>query len=341
MRCPIGFTVSLHAETMDWDRWTQDMDALQRLGGVTIRAGTSPWAVSDDQLAHVRRCLEDAHARGLTVMLTCSQLVGNHGSTDEAVLDAATPALIAEAVEYVGVVSDAVGDLVTWWQVANEHDARDWRDWSRALWDEAAVEAAADPDERVAIERARAHMTPAYLATLRDVIAACRDRIHRDYPDIIVLTATTGVGASTDVELIWRRFYDVVAPAVDAIGLNLYPIVWWAKYQEMPARLRRVARRYDRPVLLTEIGLPSRSVEVDTEHGEWLAAQVDRGTRSADVHGLWLYQLRDAGPVTAPDYETNAELRFGLLTRDDAHPAGGVEKSYAPAVRAMIRAVST
>ena len=106
-------------------------------------------------------------------------------------------------------------------------------------------------------------------------------------------------------------------------------------------RWSRLARRYDRPVLLTEIGLPSRSVEVDTEHGEWLAAQVDRGTRSADVHGLWLYQLRDAGPVTAPDYKTNAELRFGLLTRDDAHPAGGVEKSYAPAVRAMIRAVST
>ena len=340
MRCPIGFTVSLHAETMDWGRWTRDMDALQRMEATSIRCGVSPWEVSDAQLAHVRRCLEDARSRGLSVMLTCSQLVGGNASLDEAALDAATPALTAEAVAYVGRVADAVGDLVTWWQVANEHDARDWRNWQRPLWDEEAVTVAPD-DQKVSIERERVHMTQHYLETLRDVIAACSARIKRDHPEVIVHTATTGVGANTDAELIWRRFYDVIAPAVDAIGINLYPILWWEKYQEMPARLRRVARRYDRPVLLTEIGLPSRSVEVDTEHGEWLAAQVDRGTRSADVHGLWLYQLRDAGPVTAPDYKTNAELRFGLLTRDDAHPAGGVEKSYAPAVRAMIRAVST
>ena len=340
MRCPIGFTVSLYAETMDWTRWTQDMDGLQRMEATSVRCGVSPWAVSDEQLEHVRRCLEDARARGVRVMLICAQLVNGVDFLDEADLDAATPALTAEAVEYVGRVADAVGDLVTWWQVANEHDARDWRNWQRPLWDEEAAKTPPQEGELPA-ERARAHMTPHYLGTLRDVIAACRDRIKRDHPGIIVHTATTGVGANTDSEEIWGRFYDVVAPAVDALGINLYPITWWEKYVEMPERLSRVARRYDLPVLLTEIGLPGRSVETDMEHGEWLSHQIDRGTRAREVRGLWIYELRDSGEISDPEYAIKAELRFGLLERDGSAPDGGAEKPYAETVREMIRTVAT
>lgn len=337
---PIGFTVSPYLTDMDWERWTQDMNALQKFGATSIRCGISPWDTEEDRLTHIRRCLEDAKSRGLSVMLTCSQLVDGYGSTDEAALDAQTPGLIQGAVDYVGKVVDAVGDLVTWWQIANEHDARDWRNWGRTLWDEAAV-AAAPEDQKISTERQRVYMTPHYLESLRDVISQCRTRIKSKYPNIIVHTATTGVGANTDSEMIWRRFYDVVHPAVDAIGINLYPITWWEKYEEMPPRLRRISRRYDLPVLITEIGLPSLSTPSEIEHGEWIGHQIDRGTRSSDVHGLWLYQLRDAGISTDPEYSTNAENRFGILTYDPTHPEGGVEKIYAGTVRTMIRSITT
>ena len=323
-RCPVGFTVGFHETTQDFTQWTADMDALQRLGGTAIRAGVSPWLTGPEHLAHVRRCLLDARARGLQVMLTCSQLVGNDPTLN-------TPALIAEAVEYVGKVSDEVGGLVDWWQVGNENDARDWRDWSRPLWD--TTEGTAE--EMWRREADRVLMDREYLEGLRDVIAACSARIKRDHPDLPVFTAVTGVGANTDREHIWRRFFDVIAPVVDAIAINLYPVVWWEKYREMPARLRRTALRYRLPILITEIGLPSMTVEDEAEIGEWVAAQVDRASRSSDVRGVWLYELRDQAPTTDPEYQSNAELRFGTVYND------GAEKPGAGAVRAMIRAVTT
>lgn len=323
-RCPVGFTVSAYETTQDFAQWSSDMDALQKLGATSIRVGVSPWLSGTEHIAHVKRCLEDAKSRGLSVMLTCSQIVGNDESLN-------TSALMSEAVEYVGRMADELAHLVDWWQVANECDARDWRNWSRPLWDDSP----GTPDEMRQREADRIYMDTEYLTTLRDVIQACSDRIKTVNPNVLILTTVTGVGANTDREYIWRRFYDVISPAVDCLGINLYPIVWWEKYVEMPTRLRRTSQRYNKPILISEIGLPAMSVDSEIEHGEWIAAQIDRASRSSDVDGVWVYQLKDAKPKSDPEYSTDAEYRFGVLNYD------GTEKIYANSVRAMIKAVTS
>lgn len=316
MRCPLGFTVAagFTASGGDLARLRADIDAVVALGGTTIRIGADLYHTEPGHLAHLRSGIEYARAQGCTVMLTTSQIAHN---------GEATAAATATAVGFVRTVATAVGDLVTWWQIANEHDARDWRDWSRALWDTTA------PDQGEA-QRQRALMDVPYLETLRDVIAACAAEVRAVNPDVVILTATTGVGANTDVELVWRRFYDVVGPAVDMLGINLYPIVWWEKYLEMPARLRRTARRYGKQILITEIGLPKGTVDDELETGAWIAHQIDRASRSLDVGGVWVYELRDGGTDPA-----NAEDNFGILTND------GTRKPYAVTVQTMLRSINT
>lgn len=310
---PVGYTAYFYQESLDWDRWSYDMDALQELGATTIRSGFVPWMVQDQHLDHVERCLQDCQTRGIDVMLTCAQLANNR--------DQSTGEAIEKGSAYVARLAPRFAPYARWWQVLNEHDWYSWLDHSHL---------GEVYDSATGTHRRRPGMTDEYLATLRDVVGLSRDAIHAANPNCGVGTTTTGVSMDAACEqYIWRPFYDVVAPAVDWIGINGYPMKWMRMYEEIPARLRRTSVRYGKPVMMAECGHPTNGSEDEQTIMELLAHQIDRMTRSTSVGGMWLYQLRDR--ADAPD---EAESCFGTLRYD------GTWKDGWRAVRYAIRSIT-
>lgn len=318
MRCPIGFTVYFHEKTQDRAAWTADMDRLQFMGATAVRAGLTPGIVSEVHLAHVEWCLQDAQARGLRVLLTTAQLAN--------ATDASVPmdTKYQQAVDYVAMLAQRLAGYVTWWQVLNEHDVMSW--------DTYMYLGEAWTNEKGMFRREG--MTDEYLATVETVISRCRDAIHAVRPDLPVGTALSGESVNSGNETYqWRPFHRIVQ-SVDFIGINGYPFDNPVNYEQMPARLRRTSHwatdLFGRnvPVILTEIGLPTLDGEDPEERREWIARQVDYGTRSADVAGLFIYQLVDNANITG------AEATFGMYTAD------GTLKPGARAVRAMIRSIN-
>lgn len=315
MRCPIGFTTYFYEKTQDRAAWTADMDRLQFMGATAVRAGLTPGIVAEKNLAHVEWCLQDAARRGLKVLLTTAQLAN---STDDSV---PMETKYQQAVDYVAMLAQRLAQYVTWWQVLNEHDVMSW--------DTYQYLGAAWTNERGMFRREG--MTDEYLETVEEVLSRCRDAIHAVRPDLPVGTALSGESVNSGNETYqWRPFHRIVQ-SVDFVGINGYPFDNPVNYEQMPARLRRTSHwmsdLVDRrvPVILTEIGLPTLDGEDVEERREWIAHQVDYGTRSADVAGLFVYQLVDNGSATGP------EATFGMYT------TAGSLKPGARAVRAMIR----
>lgn len=317
----IGFTAEMDHTDPTLAVWKADVARLVDVGATAVRTGISPWVVladgsavtlADEHLAIFRAGIQHARNAGLDVLLT---LAATNGSSPTQTVDDVRAGVVA----HVGRVVDAVGDLCRWVQVLNEWDAASWLNWSTKLGPEIALDG----------QPPRPGATDDYIAGVASILADCRARIRRTQPHLVVTTAVTGLAMDTNTEVLWRRMFDVVAPSIDALGINGYPYDWWPHYAEMPGRLRRTSRRYGKQILLTEIGLPTNTgTDVETVM-EWLAHQVDRATRSTDVAGVWLYELRDRG--TDPE---EPEDCFGVYYHD------GTPKPGWRAVRAMIRSVT-
>lgn len=317
-RCPIGFTHDFHVEAMDRDAWDRDMDLLQDMGATALRAGISPWTSSNEQLSHMEWCLQDAKSRGLDIMLVTAQLANSQDP------EVPLEQKYTQALEYIEEIAPRLAPHVKWWQVLNEHDAASWGEYESlgSSW-----------DDNTGGQR-RPGMTDEYLETVEYIMSHSKDLIKAVNPNVLVGTAITGVNVDTANEIyIWRPFHRIVR-SVDFIGINAYPIVWDKNYYELPARMRRTShwasRLYGRevPVIITEIGLPSIGQPED-ETMEWIAHQIDYGTRSDDVTGLFIYQLVDAGTD-----QNDAEHQFGIF-RPDKTPKDGYRS-----VRAMIRSIN-
>lgn len=306
-RAPIGFTIGLDVAGRGQVTWEADIAAALDIGATCIRTGLNFWDLDTaDSKEWARARFQYARDRGLRIMLTLAQLVGND---PQATNETAVP----NAIETGAMVYDVVDGLVEWVQVLNEWDGSDWRNWDRKLGP------GYNPD---GIPRPGA--TDDYLRGVRDVIAGVRAHVHAKRPDVLVGTATTGVSMDGNTEVLWRRMYDTVAPACDYIGINGYPIKWAEQYRMMPARTRRTGVRYRLPVVMTEIGLPSNTGTSQGEQGERIAHMAARASVDSGVLGVFLYQLRDTGTDPA-----DAEQCFGILKYDGTRKAGYRTVRYA------------
>ena len=293
----LGYDTPIHLSELDGPAARATIDAVAATGATAVRVGCSPWLATDDHLTHLRAVLEHARRRGLAVMLTLAQLANNPDQ------DADTARAVS--LEYIARVADAVGDLVAWWQVLNEWDGWDWR--TR----DGEPPAPGTPEGDTYLEETAA------------MIAAARALLHRESPGALVLTTVRGTTCDRATELRWRALYDgPVSRAVDAIGVNCYPGDWLEQYDELPARLDRIARRYAKPVVVCEFGLPSGDGRGEAERGFYLAAQAAAYAATSRVQAAFHYQWRDRTDVEG------AEACFGVEGKDALH-----------AMRAAARAV--
>lgn len=267
------------------------LDKVSAGGFHGIRLGTQPWMAEPVHLAHLRSVLAYAKQRKLQVSFTTAQLANNPDQTPAKMLEVNT--------RYIGSVADAVADLVDYWQVLNEWDAGDWRTRTAGAAARGALEL---PDE--------------YLEATAEMIAACRDRIKRADATTLVYTAVQGQDGDRNTERRWRHIFDgPVGKAVDALGLNVYIYQWEPPYEEMPARLERIAARYGKPIIISEFGLPSSDQTPEEVRGYWLGRQVGTFAAAPSVLAAFHYQWADRKGVEG------AEGRFGLEGKPAAQAA--------------------
>lgn len=114
------------AATEFWTRYEEDFDLAAELGMGAHRLSVEwsrvepePGRYDRDALAHYRRILEAQRARGLQVMLTAQHFTVPAWTIPRGHFQNAA-ALVPRFRRYVGVLADALGDLVDFWVPVNE-----------------------------------------------------------------------------------------------------------------------------------------------------------------------------------------------------------------------------
>lgn len=197
----------------------------------------------------------------------------------------------------VSVAAKAGGVEV--YQVYNEHNSRHFRTYAPV---------AKPPSAR-------------YLNDWASAIAAARQEAHAVLPDVLV---TTCIGTNVNTRY-WWQIYDVLADSCDVIGINAYPGTYVPSINALGGQIRRTEARYNKRVIITEIGLPlyegGESSSVVEEHLPKMVEQAAKGEPLAVI----VYSLRNSGTT-----ETDPEQMFGVYTRDHKP-----RKTLAPLVRVI------
>jgi hypothetical protein len=293
----IGFTVV--ARVGEEDAYSRDLRELQETGARWVRVGIQAWDLggwfgerwywNEDSIRFFSGCISQARSAGLKVSLTLAAMA----DADEWTLD---QYLVVNRLYWsrcAHLAADAGGvDLV---QVYNEHDTRDFRS-QRPL-----PEGPSSP----------------YLHDLAAALSSARAEFRSVLPQV---PTTTSVGSPVLDETAarrWMEFFDVVAPAVDVLGLNCYPGDSVDRINELPNRLAGFRERYSKPIAITEIGIPTEAGGVvSPETAQRVLPMMLRRAVEAKPLAVLVYQLRNTG-VDARDPEQN----FGILAADGARRA--------------------
>lgn len=288
----IGFTVN--ADPRSLADFEVDLADLRRTGATWIRFGIQAWQLGgwygdrwyfdDGARAFLGTCVGQARAAGLKISLTLAAMADtpSWSFSDYLRINGIYWAEVARIVAGNGGV-----DV---WQAYNEHDTAHFRDQSVLVGPPSAD----------------------YLGQLSTAISACRDTVHNLMPATRVTTAVSGLTVDDNTEARWYHFYDVVAAAVDVVGLNCYPGDWVEQIDNLPARLGRVRNRYGKQVVVTEIGVPTeRGGRISIPTAQTVLPLMIQRAASAAPLAVLVYQLRNWG-----DDAYAAEQNFGIYTHD-------------------------
>ncbi|HEX8488280.1 MAG TPA: glycosyl hydrolase [Propionibacteriaceae bacterium] len=240
-----------------------------------------------------RQAAAQASAAGLKIVLVMAAMYNSNTWSEAQFRDYNS--------QYVRSVSQSIGSFVDLWQVFNEHDGRDYRN------------------------HAPIDLTSAYLARMRDTLAALRSAL-RQYSTAPVTTTPFGYPVNQARYDKWVKFFDGVGSSLDVICVHAYPEKGQTTINLVPTYMTNLRNRYGKPVGILEFGLPSvTGYGTPTQVGAAVAAQI-AAIMTCRPFVATLYQLRDRGVST-----TNGELVFGVLRNDWS------KKSYYDAVATEVR----
>ena len=150
-------------------------------------------------------------------------------------------------------------------------------------------------------------LDPTYLRELSDVISTASRAIKKVDSDVIVTTNLSyWVGRNENLYVFGPAFFDEIK-GIDAISLDLYPDNRTDEIQKLPDYIKFFSERYQKPVYLAEIGLPTL-VFTQSDQADSLSRSIDV-LQNGEVRpaGIVIHELFD---VTAPQKE--AERTFGI-----------------------------
>jgi hypothetical protein len=223
-----------------------------------------------------------AKAADLKIVFIQANALNSESWTDRQFLDYNT--------QYWEHISLRFGKYVDLWQVFNEHDASDFRN-HRAI-------------------RTTGTFPAGYLDRLKSALMAARKAL-RTHSEAPITSPPLGYPINADRYARWETFFDALSPALDVISVHAYPGSSPRSIDLLAVYLNRLKDRYDKPIAVTEFGVPSvRRSGTDGAIGTTIARQI-KAIASVDPLCAIVYQLRDRGSNSS-----DSEQMFGLVRTD-------------------------
>lgn len=209
--------------------------------------------------------------------------------------------ITADGKRFQSSQSDYVTDMRTYWHgLARRfgHDVSVWQIYNEA--DGASY----------STEKPLRTLSAQYLSGLARMLQVGSRAIKSVNPHTLITTNASGWPVDDGMENKWEQFFDVVGPAVDVIGLDVYPAANVKEIEELPDRVQRIKKRYDKPVIIAEVGLQTcGGCWSEAEQGKYVSLAIDSLRRAKPV-AIIVYKWRDTDGA------------FGV-TRPDGSPKGG------------------
>lgn len=102
---------------------------------------------------------------------------------------------------------------------------------------------------------------PAYLGDLAEKFQHAGELIHRENSTVMVTTNLGGWPLDQRAKSNWQQTFDVVAPHLDLLTVDLYPDLWDEAIDGMADDLLYLKNRYGKDVAVGEIGLPTQPTD--------------------------------------------------------------------------------
>lgn len=292
-----GFTVSflpVEESTNKLNGFKRDVDTLVRNDQEWIRFGITGWEVvedwgnaetmewNEDALRGYEEAIDYARSKGLSIYLVTAD--GHMG------LDASSAQYRTMMDQYWSVLADRFADDVAVWQIYNEVDAGHY---SKST-------------------GFKGRLSGEYLSGLETMLDIGRDAIKGANPDTLITTNTMGWPMSNDTESRWVRFFDAVESSLDVIALDVYPVHYKEEIAKLDARVDRMKERYDKPVIIAEVGLQTcQECWSEEDQGTFVSAAI-RSLAQADPMAVIVYEFRDE----------KGDTGFGVLRPDWSGKSG-------------------
>lgn len=290
-----GYLVPAPGANPDLRDFERDLRAVREGGGGWVRLAVRAYDVVEDwdrdgaiafdeqALDTVDRALDLARAAHLRVYLVTAD------SVPEDVLQSSGRTFLATMTEYWRVLAERLGDRVEVWQVFNEADGM-----------------------HIRTGQSLGQIPPtSYLKELAAVLTRARRAIRSAAPGVEVTTTAGGYPVDDAMEQRWARFFGVVGPRLDVVGVDLYPQTDQARIDALGERLERLHRLVHKPVVVAELGLQTcAGCFSEEEQGAGLSSALT-ALRTAPVREVLLYELRDSD-----------QDQFGVLHADWSPKSG-------------------
>lgn len=292
-----GFTVSflpVDNSTNKLAGFKRDVDSLVENGQEWIRFGITGWEVVDhwgnaktmewneQALAGYEDAIAYARSKGLSIYLVTAD--GHMG------LDASSAEYRAMMGQYWSVLAERFADDVAVWQLYNEVDAGHY--------------------SKSTVFKGR--LSGEYLSGLETMLDIGRDAVKSENPDTMITTNTMGWPMENATEKRWVRFFDAVESTLDVIAIDVYPTHYTGEIAKLDARVERMKKRYDKPVIIAEVGLQTcPECWSEEDQGNYVSAAIE-SLAQADPMAVIVYEFRDE----------KGDTGFGVLRSDWSGKSG-------------------
>lgn len=229
-------------------------------------------------------------------------------------------------IKYHTDLANRYKDKITIWQIFNEADVHNFKGY--ALLDSSAL-------------------TSAYLTDFKTNFVAAKNAIRSIDPNVQFASNVTGYPLGTSTYDRWNTFFDVIAPELDILALDIYPR-GTSDISLVKSASIGIASKYLKPIIIAETGFPTNAGTFSETDQVNLLSQTVEQLRASMPIAILYYQYADTLPTT-----DKTESSFGIVKADGtkktsyssvmqtmANPTGLLRVEANPAVGATITVTS-
>ena len=264
-----------------------------------ITPSGTPTTINWTNLAYFDQAVNYARGKGLKVMIVTAvpDFAKSYSLTD----------YLQVTKNFYSFLAGHFAGRVTVWQVFNEADSHNFRDYTPIT-----------------------SLSASYLAELNQVLSEARSAIKAEDPAALVSTNASGYPVNDQTQATWFAYFDAIGSNLDFLTVDLYPDVnnVLPEVAQFADRVRAVENRYNKPVAVGETGICTRSPYFSEQSQATLLPQYINALKPASPKMILVYEVQDEN--NNPD---DCEGSFGIRRFD------GTEKPAFATVMAAMRLI--